>query len=82
MFNYEKLLSLKKRDFELWAWKAQKALVEKELLLAQTMRVSQASNDRYREFFNEKQTELLRLDGKLAEVQKETWEDLKAKKRG
>ena len=82
MFSYSKLLRLKKRDFELWTWKAQKALVEREMLLANTIRISQAKNDQYHQFWSEKQSELYRLDGKLPDIQKEAWEDLKSKGRG
>ena len=82
MFSYTKLLRLKKRDFELWAWKAQKALIEREMLLANTIRISQARNDRYHQFFSERRRELLRLDGKLKEVHKETWLELEEKGRG
>ncbi len=70
------------REFELWAWKAQKALVEKEMILANTIRISQTTNDKYHQYFSSKKMELLRLDGKLAEIQKETWEELKERKRG
>jgi len=82
MFSYAKILSLKSRDFELWAWKAQRVRIENEMLLANTIRISQASNDKYRQFFSLRQSELYRLDGKLADIQKEAWEDLKAKARG
>jgi len=84
MFSYKELLSkrLKKRDFEFWAWKAQKALVRKEMLLANTVRISQAKQEQYSRFFDEKRTELARLDGKRSEVHEEAWEFLKIKKRG
>jgi len=84
MFSYKELLSkrLKKRDFEFWAWKAQKALVRKEMLLANTIRISQAKQEQYSRFFDEKRTELARLDGRQSEVYEEAWELIKIKGRG
>lgn len=70
------------RDFEFWAWKAQKALVEKEMRFANTVRTAMTSQANYSQWFHDKQTELLRLDGKLEQVQREAWEDLKMKRRG
>ena len=55
----------------------------KEMRLANTVRMAtQASNDQYRQFFNNLQSELLRLDGKLKDLHKESWADLRAKGRG
>ena len=81
-FNYAALLRLKKRDFELWAWKAQKALVKKEMDLANTIRIAQATQSQYSVYWQGRKTELLRLDGKLKELHKEVWEELRMKKRG
>jgi len=77
-----KLLRLKKRDFEFWTWKAQKVLVMKEMLLANTIRVAMAKQEQYSRFFDDKRTELARLDGRRSEVYDEAWEILKMKKRG
>jgi len=82
MFSYAKLLRLKKRDFEFWTWKAQKALIEKEMRSANTMRVAMTSQEKYRQWFEERRSMLLRLDGKLEDLQKENWEALWAKGRG
>jgi len=77
-----KLLRLKKRDFEFWVWKAQKALVMKEMLLANTIRVAMAKQEQYSRFFDNKRTELACLDGRRSEVYDEAWEVLKMKGRG
>lgn len=82
MFSYAKILSLKSRDFELWAWKAQKALIEREMRLANTIRISQAKQDQYSRFFDERRIELARLDGRKSEVYDEAWEIIKMKGRG
>jgi len=82
MFSYSKLLRLKKRDFEFWVWKAQKALVVKEMLLANTIRVAMAKQEQYSRFFDDKRTELARLDGRRSEVYDEAWGALKTKRRG
>jgi len=84
MFSYKELLSkrLKKRDFEFWARQAQKALVRKEMLLANTVRISQAKQEQYSRFFDDKRTELARLDGRRSEVYDEAWGSIKMKKRG
>ena len=76
------LRRLKKRDFEFWAWKAQKVLIEKEVFFVNMIRIAMGTNESYMQFFHEKQSDLLRLDGKLEQVQKEAWEDLKMKRRG
>ena len=73
---------LKKRDLEFWTWKAQKALIRKEMLLANTIRVSQAKQDQYSRFFDERRTELARLDGRRSEVHDEAWELIKMKRKG
>jgi len=83
MFSYGKLLRLKKRDFEFWTWKAQKALVKKEMFFANTIRTaSKASNEQYSRFYDERRTELARLDGRISEVHKEAWEIIRMKGRG
>ena len=82
MFSYSKLLRLKKRDFEFWVWKAQKALVKNEMLLANTIRVSQAKQDQYSRFFDERRIELARLDGRKSEVYDEAWELISIKGKG
>jgi hypothetical protein len=84
MFSYAELLSrrLKKRDFEFWAWKAQKELIRKEMLTANTVRIAMATQENYSQFFQRKQTELFRLDGKLEEFHRGEWEDLKRMKGG
>ena len=82
MFRYKELLRLKKRDFEFWAWKALKAKIEKEMFFVYGVRTAMATNERYSEFFHEKQSELFRLDGKLDDLYKESWDYLKMKKRG
>ena len=81
-FSYTKLLRLKKRDFEFWVWKAQKALVKKEMVLANTIRISQAKQEHYSRFFDDRRTELARLDGRASEVHEEAWELIKMKRRG
>ena len=84
MFSYRELLSkrLKKRDFEFWVWKAQKALVRKEMLLANTIRIAMTKQEQYGRFFDDKRTELARLDGRRSEVYEESWAFLKMKGRG
>ena len=84
MFSYRELLSrhLKKRDFEFWVRQAQKALVRKEMLLANTVRIAMAKQEQYSRFFDDKRTELARLDGKRSPVYEESWEALKMKMRG
>ena len=52
------------------------------MLLANTIRVSQAKQEQYSRFFDEKRIELDRLDGKRSEIYEEAWEALKMKKRG
>jgi len=52
------------------------------MLLANTVRISQAKQEQYSRFFDEKRTELARLDGKRSEVHEEAWDFLKIKKRG
>jgi len=75
-------LRLKKRDFEFWVWKARKALIEKEMLMANTVRVAMTSQEKYSEFFRRKQSELFRLEGKLEDFHRGEWEDLKRIKGG
>jgi len=75
-------LRLKKRDFEFWVWKAQKALVEKEMRLANTIRIAMTKQEQYDRFFNDRRTELARLDGKRSPVYEESWAFLKMKGRG
>ena len=84
MFSYKELLSkrLKKRDFEFWVWKAQKELVRKEMLLANTIRIAVTKQEQYSRFFDNKRTELARLDGKRSPVYDESWAFLKMKGRG
>ena len=84
MFSYRELLSkrLKKRDFEFWVWKAQKALVRKEMLLANTARIAMTKQEQYSRFFDDKRTELARLDGRRSEVYDEAWDALKMKGKG
>jgi hypothetical protein len=79
MFSYSKLLRLKKRDFEFWVRKAQKALIVKEMRLANTARIAQANQEQYGQFFDSKRTELARLDGKRSEVHDEAWDIIKMK---
>jgi len=82
LFDYELLLSLKKRDFEVWAWKAQKALINRELRDMNTARIATANNEHFSLRFNTRQKELFRLEGKLETMQKEAWDDLKKIGRG
>jgi len=57
-------------------------LVKREMFLVNAIRIAMSTNEGYMQFFHEKQSELLRLDGKLEESQREAWEDLKMKRRG
>jgi len=57
-------------------------LIEKEMLLANTVRIAMTSQGKYSEFFKRKQAELLRLDGKLEEFHRQEWEALKMIGRG
>ena len=82
MFSYGKLLRLKKRDFEFWVWRAQKELIRKEMLLANTIRIAIARQEQYSRFFDGRRTELARLDGKRSPVYEEAWEALKIKGKG
>ena len=50
--------------------------------LANTIRVSQAKQDQYSRFFDDKRTELARLDGKRSPVYEEAWGLVKMKKKG
>ncbi len=51
--------------------------------LANTIRVaSRASNEQYSSFYDTRQTELARLDGKESQAHRETWAYLKGKGRG
>ena len=52
------------------------------MILANTTRIAMAKQDQYSQFFNSKQTELARLDGRDDEIYKESWEFLRQKKRG
>ena len=52
------------------------------MVLANTVRISQAKQDQYSRFFDDKRTELARLDGRRSEVYDEAWDALKTKKRG
>ena len=52
------------------------------MLLANTIRISQANQEQYSRFFDNRRTELARLDGKRSPVYDEAWDALKAKKRG
>jgi len=54
----------------------------KEMLLANTMRIAQANQEQYGRFFDDKRTELARLDGKRSEVYEEAWDIVKMKRRG
>ena len=54
----------------------------KEMLLANTVRIAIAKQEQYNRFFDEKRTELARLDGKRSEVHEEAWDFFKIKKRG
>lgn len=77
MFKYKELLRLKVRDFELWAWMAQKALIEKEMRFTNLTRVAMSTNDRYQRWHNSQEALLLRLDGKEKERHKAAWAELK-----
>jgi len=54
----------------------------KEMLLANTIRIAQANQEQYSRFFDDKRTELARLDGKRSPVYEESWAFLKMKKGG
>lgn len=77
MFRYKELLRLKTRDFELWAWKAQRVLIEEEMRSANLIRAALGTNDRYRRWYNERENLVLQLDGKLKERHKAAWAELK-----
>jgi len=57
-------------------------LVKEEMKLANTIRISQAKQDQYSRWFDERRTELARLDGRISEVYKEAWEIIRMKGRG
>ena len=61
---------------------AQKALIKKEMMLANTVRISQAPQDKYSEYYSFRRSELYRLDGVEGEIHKQSWLWLKMKKRG
>ena len=50
--------------------------------MANTMRIAQANQEQYSRFFDNKRTELARLDGRRSEVYDEAWDALKTKGRG
>ena len=63
-------------------WKAEKALIEKEMKLANTIRVAMANQSQYSRFFNNLRTRLAALDGKASPVYDEAWAAIRAKGRG
>ena len=52
------------------------------MLLANTIRIAMTKQEQYGRFFDDKRTELARLDGRRSEVYEESWAFLKMKGRG
>ena len=54
-------------------------LIEREMRLANTIRISMAKQEQYGRFYDNCRIELDRLDGKTSKVYEEAWEIIKMK---